>query len=620
MGRAHQGRIREREAVRMTARLLRFALPRWRWILLTLLAVTIATSSEGGYLLLIKPFIKTVSLSNAQAARTSGVSEQQAEKDVAEAIAEARKVTKYLLLLAPIMAFGILCHEYLRARVVMSVVVDIRNKLCDALLPQSLRYFETRRSGDFISRVTNDVTATQSALDFVFGDVLMQFGRLLVATCVGMYISWRLAVIGLGLMVVVSVPVFTLGRRVRAAGKRSLEKLSDLTDSMQQMFSGIRIVKAFQMEGAEAEEFQRHNRKFFSHMMRLARTKASSKSFVIFMTGTFLALLVYGGSVIVERGLWGISWGEIMTYIGCNVLGYSAVKTLAKNYNDLQQALGGVERIFEVLDHQPDIRDAPGAVSIAGMREGLAFRNVTFAYDTEPVLSDINLEVRRGETIAVVGKSGAGKSTLVNLIPRFYDPTQGRIELDGVDLRKMTHESLLSQIAVVAQQTFLFNRTIGENIRYGRRGKTSEEEVQAAATAANIHDFIAGLPEGYGTMVGEFGVRLSGGQRQRIAIARAILKNAPILILDEAMVGLDSESEAAVRDAIIRLMKGRTTFMIAHDLTEVQHADRIVVLRDGRIIEMGTHEELIARGGEYERFLSMQLSAPSSNPRPGQVY
>jgi len=292
--------------------------------------------------------------------------------------------------------------------------------------------------------------------------------------------------------------------------------------------------------------------------------------------------------------------------------------------NDLQEATPAMERIFELVDHVPSLQDAPDATTLNGIEKGITFRNVTFGYNSEVVLRGVSFELKKGETVAVVGRSGAGKSTLIALLCRFYDVTEGAVEFDGRDVRKITRDSLLDQITIVTQQTFLFNRSIAENISYGRRS-ASMEEVQEAARAANIHDFIITLPEGYDTPCGEFGGKLSGGQRQRIAIARAILKNAEILILDEAMVGLDAESESLVRDALARLMAGRTTFVITHDLPTIQTANRILVLRDGQLVGNGTHAELVAQEGEYRSLCMLQFAAlgsapPANPPRPMSQY
>jgi subfamily B ATP-binding cassette protein MsbA len=384
---------------------------------------------------------------------------------------------------------------------------------------------------------------------------------------------------------------------------------------MHQMFSGIRIVKSFEMEAEEVRTFEERNHDFFRQSMKVARAKALSASVMQMLEALImLAIFVIGGFYVVKaRPENGISTGDFITFMVACISMNRPLKVLGKAYSSLQEAIAACERVFELMDTPPEIQDAPDAVDLPRIERGVRFDHVTFAYETEPVLLDIDLEARPGQIVALVGPSGGGKSTLCDLLCRFYDPQAGAITLDGVDLRKIRSKSLLGHVAVVSQETFLFHATIAENIRYGKRDAT-DEEVAEAARAANIHDFIAGLPEGYRTLVGERGARLSGGQRQRIAIARAILKDPALLILDEATSALDTESERLVQEALNRLMvsptrsrQGRVTFCIAHRLSTVQRADRIVVLDAGRIVEQGTHDELLRRGGLYERLYRLQF-------------
>lgn len=573
---------------RLLGKLLGYAWPHWKLILFTLLCMAALAASQGAAMFVIRPFI---------------------DEGIAESNIPALQATGwYLLALAAIVALSCAAQEYLRRRAVALVVVDIRDAICRALLPQSMSYFEERRSGDFISRITNDVLVTQRALTYVVGDIALQPMNLIAGVLVALGSSWQLTLFfGLGLPLLV-IPLRLLGKRIREAGRESLERLADLTTAMQQMFSGIRVVKAFRMEDAEEQEFHRHNMRFFRRLMRGARARALSSGTVMLVRGVTIAALALFSGWLVASALLDITPGKILQLFAAMALISNSIRRLTKCYNNLQEALGGTERIFEIIEQEPHIRDREHAVALDKVREGITFRNVSFAYRDQPVLRDINLQVPAGQTIAIVGRSGEGKSTLVDLIPRFYDVTAGAVEIDGIDVRNMKHESLLAHITMVTQQTFLFNRSVADNIRYGRPEATMEE-VQVAACAANVEDFIADLPEGYDTETGEFGVRLSGGQCQRIAIARAILKNADILILDEAMVGLDSESEALVREAIITLMKGRTTFLIAHDFSTVVHADQIVVIKGGRIVESGTHGELMARNGEYRLLHDLQTPA-----------
>ncbi|MFQ5957437.1 MAG: ABC transporter ATP-binding protein, partial [Candidatus Brocadiales bacterium] len=359
------------------------------------------------------------------------------------------------------------------------------------------------------------------------------------------------------------------------------------------------------MEHEESREFQRINEELFRKRMKVNKAAILSESTNEGMYAIGLGLIVIIGGYVISTG--NIGLGEFGGFIAGSTLAFRSTKRLSRNYNKLQEALAGAGRIFGLLDYEPHIKDHPQAIELKGMQKEILFKNVDFAYNsTDKVLSDINLTIKKGQVVAIAGESGAGKSTLVNLILRFYEPSRGAVEIDGHDVRYIKRDSLLENFAIVTQQTFLFNKSIAENIRYGKRD-ASVKEVEAAAKAAYIHDFVSTLPKGYGTEVGEMGVKLSGGQRQRIAIARAILKNAPILILDEATSALDSESEKIVQEALNNLMEGKTSFIVAHRLSTVRNCDRIAVLKDGRIVETGTHDELVQKGGEYRRLYQMQI-------------
>ena len=374
---------------------------------------------------------------------------------------------------------------------------------------------------------------------------------------------------------------------------------------MREMFSGIRTVKAFKMEDEEIVEFKIINSRVFKKMMQTVKAKALNSSTTEFIYSLGLAaIIIIGGYVISSDKISPGSLGGFVTVTAFLIL--TSIKKLAKSYGKLQESLAGASRVFELLDQQPTITDNPDAIELKKIENKIAFNNVNFAYDSIPVLKDINLTIQKGQIIAIVGESGAGKSTLLDLIPRFYDPVNGSVKIDDTDIRLIKRDSLLNQIAIVSQQTFLFNRSFKENILCGRRD-ASTEEIEDAAKAANIHDFIINLPKGYDTTVGEQGVKLSGGQKQRVTIARAILKSAPILILDEATSSLDSKSEKLVQEALDNLMQGKTTFVIAHRLSTIRHADRIVVLKNGCIVETGTHDELIDKESEYNKQYRIQF-------------
>ena len=508
-------------------------------------------------------------------------------------------------ILAPFIFLSCYFQQYFRNRVMWAVVVDIRNKVCDHLLPQPLSFFENRKSGDLLSRLTNDIAVTQSGITILFDEILLQPMKLICGLALAFYFSWKLSLLTLIAFPIIFIPVLVMGRKIKKHGKGSLKHLSDLTDAMREMFAGIRIVKAFKMEAEESREIHDISERFFRKRMKMVKAKAlnTSTSEFVYTLG-LAAIVVMGGYVVMSKK---ITPGELAGFItATGFMVITAVKKLAKSYASLQESLAGVNRVFELFTIEPTIKDDPEAITLEKIEEGICFKNVSFSYDgsKEFILKDINLTIHKGEVLAIVGESGAGKSTIVNLIPRFYDPIKGSIEIDGTDIRKIKGESLLEHTAIVAQQTFLFNRSFYENILYGRKNATLEE-VQSAAKAANIHEFIMSLPNRYDTVVGELGVKLSGGQRQRIAIARAVLKNAPILLLDEATSSLDYESEKLVQDALNNLIVGRTTVIVAHRLSTIQHCDRIVVMKKGHIVEVGNHESLMSGEGEYKRVYQM---------------
>jgi subfamily B ATP-binding cassette protein MsbA len=403
-----------------------------------------------------------------------------------------------------------------------------------------------------------------------------------------------------------------MSKRIRRFTKKGQVAKGALTSLLQETIQGNRIVKAFGMEEYEVQRFQRENKRIFKQAIRTSRTQGFvSPAMEMLAAFAIGAVVWYGGMSVISGGR---TQGQFMAFMMAMFLLYQPFRSLAKTYAVIQQGITGAERIFEVLDSEPEIRNAPDAKPAQGFSEAIQFHNVSFGYARKLVLKNINLKVRAGEMVAVVGVSGVGKSTLADLVPRFYDVASGKITLDGVDIRDLTLESLRAQMGMVTQHTFLFNDTVRNNIAYGDPSK-GMEHIVAAAKAANAHDFIVAMPQGYDTIIGELGLKISGGQRQRLAIARAILKNAPILILDEATSSLDTDSERLVQEALENLMVQRTTLVIAHRLTTIRKATRIVVLVDGGIAEEGTHEELLARKSEYSRLYTLQLL---EEDRPGE--
>ena len=623
---------RNNNTIRECTRLFSYAKPHWKMFVLTLVCMGLFTLLIGAQLALIKPVIDRL-ISGETINSSSGAYSLQSKKDSGDALSSLsrktvtrikdttfiskfeeslKKVTSsftaigiLVAIMAPfIFAFSYL-QTYLKSHVMWSVLMDIRNHLCEHLLPQSLSYFENRKSGELISRLTNDITATQFGLSILFDSVLLQPMRLLCGLGLAFCFTWKLSLFTFVLFPIVIIPVLVFGRKIKKYGSKSLMHLGELTDAMREMFSGIRIVKAFKMEDEEIVEFKNLNSRFFKRMMQTVKAKALNTSTTEFIYSLGLAaIIIVGGYVITTNKISPGSLGGFVTVTAFLIL--PSVKKLAKSYAKLQESLAGASRVFELLDQSPSITDNPDAIELKKIEKTVSFKNVNFAYDSIPVLKDINLTVEKGQIIAIVGESGAGKSTMLDLVPRFYDPLSGTIEIDGTDIRLIKRDSLLEHIAIVSQQTFLFNRSFKDNIMCGRRN-ASLEEIENAAKAANIHDFITSLPDGYDALVGEQGVKLSGGQRQRVTIARAILKNAPILILDEATSSLDSESEMLVQEALDHLMEGKTTFVIAHRLSTIRHADRILVLKDGYLVETGTHDELIEKEGEYKKLYRIQF-------------
>ena len=502
------------------------------------------------------------------------------------------------------------CRGLVKARLVSRATYDIRQDLCEHLVTLDMRFFGDRSSGELISRQTNDIVAGTRALNFLFDDLVAQPFLALSYAVAAFWISWELSLVFAVLLLLLVYPVVRIARRTRRYGRQRLERIADLTRLMSDIFHGMRVTKAFGMEHQKVEEFSRANERYVSRLFKPLRLKAMNRA----LTETFLNLSIAGvmflAAFLVTTGVFGIrlSPPDVLVFAGCMGMLYRPIKTLARVYPNFMESIAASERVFQLFDLEPEVAEAPDAVELPLVGRSLAFRHVSFAYDGPRVLEDVDFEVPRGQVAAVVGHSGAGKSTLLDLIPRFYDPSSGSVEIDGTDIRRATLRSLRGQIAVVSQDPFLFQTSIRENIRYGRLDATDDELVDAA-TGANIHEFVQTLPEGYDTVCGERGVKLSGGQRQRITIARAILKDAAILLLDEATSSLDAESERLVHEALQRLMQHRTTFVIAHRLSTVQHADRIIVLREGRLVETGTHNDLLRARGEYWRLYETQFDA-----------
>jgi subfamily B ATP-binding cassette protein MsbA len=489
------------------------------------------------------------------------------------------------------------------------MVTDIRNELYDAILRRSAAFFKRHTTGTLISTLINDVERVQAAMATVLVDLLQQLFTLVVMIGVVIHAGGKMAWVLLLFVPVIITSARRIGRSVRTTTRRGQDKLAEIQNIIQETITGNGIVKAFGMERWEMKRFRSAADRLLAANMRSVAVQAISSPLMDALGAVAIALLLLFGQRRIVHGHWTI--GTFIEFLASVILLYDPVRKLPLYYNSFQQAAGASEEIFRFIEAQDEVLERKKATVLKSFKGRIEFREVCFAYDdregvSKEVLHRVSLTVRRGEVVALVGPSGAGKSTLMNLLPRFYDVTAGAILLDEHDVRDLTLESLRKQVGKVTQETVLFNDTVRNNIAYGRPD-VAMGKIEAAARAAHAHDFILRLPQGYDTTIGEHGARLSGGERQRLAIARALLKNAPILILDEATSSLDTESEAAVQAALANLMEGRTVLVIAHRLSTVRRADRIAVMEHGAITELGSHEELLALGGTYSRLYRMQF-------------
>jgi len=484
------------------------------------------------------------------------------------------------------------------------IVADLRSRLYQSIQAQSLSFFTRNPTGTLISRVLNDVSLVYITVSNAFTSLFKDTFTLIALIGVVFFRDWKLALIALTIFPLAIYPIVLIGRRVRKTSVKTQITMGSLTDLLQETIAGSRIVKAFGMESYESGRFNKENERLFRLLIKNVMAKALATPLMECLAGVGIATIIfYGGSQVIKGNT---TPGTFFSFLAALLMIYEPAKRLTNINSDIQQGIAAATRVFSVIDAIPEIRNRPDAVMLGPIKKGIELHHVSFAYENALVLKNINLNIRVGEVVAFVGMSGGGKTTLVNLIPRFYDVTEGQICIDGQDVRDVTLESLISQIGIVTQQTFLFNDTVKSNIAYGDI-QTSDDKIVEAAKAANAHGFIMNLPNGYDTVIGELGTKLSGGERQRISIARALLKDAPILILDEATSSLDTESEMEVQEALENLMKGRTTLVIAHRLSTIRDADRIVVLMNGEIVEVGSHGDLISRQGEYSRLYQMQF-------------
>jgi subfamily B ATP-binding cassette protein MsbA len=553
-------------------------------------------ASSAGLAYLIKPVFDDVLLQHVSLGRVAG------------------------LIVVLYLAKGLFSYfaTYLMSWVGQRTVMDLRNRLYQHVIRQSVGFFKRSPTGTLISHLTNDVEKIQLAVSEAVGDLLMQGFALVGYGALLFYYDVWLALACLVTAPLAIYPLITLGRKLRRTSDTGLERWRDITNILHETITGSRIVKAFRMEAFETERFEKATDRLFRTNMRITRVISILPPIMELVGGVGLAAAIWYGSGRIAASV--LTPGEFTSFMAALFMMYTPVKKLSRVNATFQQALSAAGHIFAVLDTEHDIQEAPDAVAISRLERKIEFRGVSFTYPDadEPALAGLDLVIEAGQVVALVGTSGAGKSTLVSLVPRFYDPSAGAVLFDGVDIRRATLSSLRGQIGLVTQETILFNDTVRNNIAYGSKDIPAAE-IRRAAQAANALDFVEALPEGFDTVIGEKGGRLSGGQRQRLAIARAVLKNPPILVLDEATSSLDAESEALVQQALENLMKDRTTLVIAHRLSTVRRADLIVVIEEGRVQEMGRHAELLERpDGLYRKLYQLQFALGSEPvPAPG---
>lgn len=500
---------------------------------------------------------------------------------------------------------GMYGQAYLMNYVGESVIRRLRNSLYDHIQDLPISFFHKEKTGTLMSRVTNDVGVIKGMVSTAVTGALKDVFTIVGLTIVIFYRDWKMALFAFIVLPIAFIPVVEFGRRVRKVSTGCQEAIADLSSFLHETFAGNKIVKAFGMEPYEKKRFHEKALNLFKLEMKAVIASSLSSPIMEFLGGLGIAFIIwYGGSKVIS----GVSTpGTFFSFMAAVLMLYDPVKKLSGLNNAIQQGLAASDRVFDIIDRKSEIAEDDNPVKIQSRPHCVTFDNVFFKYDEEMVLKNINLDVKAGEILALVGMSGGGKTSLVNLIPRFYDVAKGAILVDGVDIRKASISSLRKQIAIVTQEPILFNDTVRNNVAYGNQN-ASQKEIENAVKAAYAYDFIQSFPDKYDTIIGELGARLSGGEKQRICIARALLKDAPILILDEATSSLDTESEMLVQKALENLMKGRTTFVIAHRLSTIDYAHRIVVIVDGRIVEEGEQEELIARRGEFYKLYQMQFN------------
>jgi subfamily B ATP-binding cassette protein MsbA len=607
--------------MRQLTRLIRYAVPYWWQILSSVLLMAAVGGLDAFKYLLVRPVFDRVlnpatGSQDIQLFVIPGTHHPvYLQQFVPSHFTNAWTIVAFALVASTILK-GICDYSgtYLVNHAGFGMITDLRDDLYTALLRRSAAFFSKHTTGTLLSTIINDIERVQYAMSTVLSELLQQFFTFVSVAIVVVILGGNLAWVLLLFVPVIIYSSRKIGYRVRSTTRHGQDKLAEIQNILHETITGNRIVKAFNTEDWEISRFRKAARRLFRANLRSVAATAISSPLMDVLGVVGIALLILIGRDRIAHNQ--MTPGVFVAFITAVFSLYNPVRKFALFYNNFQQALGASSEIFKFMDLEDDVREKPRAKTLPRFSESVRFEHVSFAYTHEGeevhnVLHDINLEVLRGEVLAVVGSSGAGKSTLVHLIPRFFDVTAGRLLIDGQDVRDVTLASLRAQVGIVTQETVLFNDTVRNNIAYGQP-QVPQKEVEAAARAALAHDFILALPAGYDTVIGERGVRLSGGERQRLAIARALLKNAPVLILDEATSALDSESEALVQSALHNLMSGRTVFVIAHRLSTVRRADRIVVIENGTIADIGCHEELMKKLGTYRRLYELQFANADS--------
>ncbi len=565
----------------------RLVLSRWKKLVLAMGCMVVVAAATSASAYLVKPMLDDIFINKDQ--------------------------TKLLLIPgAAILVFflksvGTYGQGYLMNYVGEEIIKHFRISLYERIIDQPLSFFHTERTGVLMSRITNDVNIVKGMVSTAVTSLLRDAFTVVGLIGVILYMDWKLAIGAFVVLPVAFYPIVVFGRRVRRFSTGCQEAMADLTVFLHETFSGTKVIKIFTLEAFEKERFQKKAQELFRLEMKATIAKSLSSPLMEFVGGIGIAFIIwFGGSRVISGAS---TPGTFFSFLTAVMMLYDPVKKLSNLNNTVQEGLAALTRIFDVIDRESEITEPADTVELDSATVGVTFENLTFAYNSaeKPVLRDVCLNVSPGEVLALVGMSGGGKTSLVNLVPRFYDATEGRVLVNGHDVKDLSLNSLRRNISIVTQEPILFNETVLDNIRYGRMDAT-DDEVKAAAEAAYAHDFIMGFPKGYDTLIGELGNRLSGGEKQRICIARALIKDAPVLILDEATSALDAEAERVVQKALSNLMQGRTTLVIAHRLSTIDHAHRIVLLKKGAIVEQGTHGELMAEQGEYFKLQTMQSS------------